>query len=780
MKFTEGQWTCKTNMEHSWPSEVYLYECGEKEETLYVPFRAVRDRADTLDQGMLTISVRAPRKDVLTVKAFHHLGNADRLPAFPVADEALPLRVERDGETLKISSGKLSLRIPLAGEFGMEFLYGERRITGSSRKGTAYVRDAQTGRTYMKQQLSLGVGENVYGLGERFTAFVKNGQTVDCWNDDGGTSSEISYKNVPFYLTSEGYGVFVHHPENVSFEVASEQVEAVQFSVEGEVLEYSLIAGEDLKGVLTNYTALTGRPSTPPAWSYGLWLSTSFTTDYDEETVNSFLDKMEECRIPLSVFHFDCFWMKAFQWCDFEWDPEMFPDPEGMLKRLKRRGLKICVWINPYIAQKSPLFQEGRKNGYLLKRPDGSVWQWDKWQAGMALVDFTNPAAVRWYQEKLKNLVAMGVDCFKTDFGERIPVDVVYYDGSDPFKMHNFYTYVYNQAVSEALKESTGESVLFARSATAGGQKFPVHWGGDCWGTYESMAESLRGGLSLCLSGFGYWSHDIGGFETASTADLYKRWVAFGLFSTHSRLHGSHSYRVPWNYDQEACEVVRYFTRLKCRLMPYLYGQSRNNGETGVPVMRAMVLEYPQDTVCKYLDLQYMFGESILVAPVFNDQSLAKFYLPEGVWTDFITGKEYEGRRFVEEEVGYFRIPALVRENSVIPVGATDSRTDYDYRRDTTLAVYRLEDGKEVFCDLYDETGTEKTSVSISRCGETYDVKTAGRVWNLSVLFVNSLAEAVKGKDSQKTGEGLLVRLGDGDDLEETIVFAWEELLWTN
>ena len=352
---------------------------------------------------------------------------------------------------------------------------------------------------------------------------------MDIWNEDGGTSTEQSYKNIPFYISNKGYGVFVNHPERVSFEVATEMVTKVEFSVPGENLDYFLINGPTMKEVLMRYTDITGKPSLPAPWTFGLWLSTSFTTNYDEKTVNSFVDGMFDRKIPLSVFHFDCFWMKDFNWCDFTWDSRVFPDPEGMLKRLKAKGLKICVWINSYVGQESSMFKEGVEGGYFLKRPNGDVWQWDMWQPGLAIVDFTNPAACEWYSKKLEALLDMGVDCFKTDFGERIPTDAVYYDGSDPVKMHNYYTYLYNKVVFNVLKKKKGEkeAVLFARSATAGGQKFPVHWGGDCWSDYESMEESLRGGLSLTSSGFGYWSHDIGGFESTSTPDVYKRWCAF-------------------------------------------------------------------------------------------------------------------------------------------------------------------------------------------------------------------------------------------------------------
>ncbi|MBE0343802.1 alpha-xylosidase, partial [Paenibacillus sp. 28ISP30-2] len=230
----------------------------------------------------------------------------------------------------------------------------------------------------------------------RFTPFVKNGQVVDIWNEDGGTSSEQAYKNIPFYLSNKGYGVFVNHPEKVSYEIASENVSKVQFSVSGESLEYFIIGGANPKEVLDNYTKLTGKPALPPAWTFGLWLTTSFTTDYDEATVNHFVDGMAERDLPLSVFHFDCFWMKEYQWCDFQWDQDMFPDPEGMLQRLKAKGLKICAWINPYIAEKSILFDEGMDNGYLVKTVDGGEGQWEMWPAGRGLVVFTNPGGVTW------------------------------------------------------------------------------------------------------------------------------------------------------------------------------------------------------------------------------------------------------------------------------------------------------------------------------------------------------------------------------------------------
>ena len=383
--------------------------------------------------------------------------------------------------------------------------------------------------------------------------------------------------------------------------------------------------------MLERYTGLTGRPALPPAWSFGLWLSTSFTTEYDQATVAGFVDGMRERDIPLHVFHYDCFWMRGLHWCDFEWDPETFPDPAADIARLKEQGLHVCVWINPYIASSRRCSPRRATRATCCAGRTAASGRWDLWQPGLAIVDFTNPDACAWYAGHLKRLLDMGVDCFKTDFGERIPTDVVWHDGSDPERMHNYYAFLYNKVVFDLLQRERGDdAIVFARSATAGSQRFPVHWGGDCDSNYPSMAESLRGGLSLGLSGFGFWSHDIGGFEGTATPDVYKRWCAFGLLSSHSRLHGSDSYRVPWAFDEEAVSVLRHFTRLKCRLMPYLYAAAVEASKTGVPVMRAMMLEFPDDPGSAALDRQYMLGDALLVAPVFTEAGDVDVYLPPG------------------------------------------------------------------------------------------------------------------------------------------------------
>lgn len=736
MKFTEGFWLRSESANALYASEAYEMQPIENGMRILAPTAKIDSRGATLNLPTITLEFRATGYNAVTIKSWHFSGYDTGLPRFATNETDREVTIKESENEYRMSFDELTIVVTKY-PFSYRFESQGQVITDCGFRNLGYMRwnrqpstmlpqsnylDETRCEPYMLTELSVGPEESIYGLGERFTAFAKNGQTVQTWNEDGGTASDIAYKSVPFYLSNRGYGVFVNHTGNVSFEVASEKVGYVGFSVPGEELEYTFFYGPDLKNVLKSYTDLTGKPALPPAWSFGLWLSTSFTTNYDEATTSSFIEGMAERDIPLSVFHFDCFWMREFRWCDFEWDERVFPDTKAMLQRYKEKGLKICVWINPYVAQNTKMFQEGMREGYLLKRADGKgVWQTDNWQAGMAVVDFTNPAACDWYCSKLKRLIDVGVDCFKTDFGERIPVNVVYHDDSDPIAMHNYYTFLYNKCVFELLQreKGEGEAVLFARSATVGSQQFPVHWGGDCMATYPSMAETLRGGLSFAMSGFSFWSHDISGFESTATPDLYKRWAAFGLMSTHSRLHGSTSYRVPWLFDEEANEVVSAFTKLKCRLMPYIFSKSVQASREGVPVMRPMVLEFTHDPAVRYLDLQYMLGDSLLVAPVFSADSKVRFYLPEGRWTDLLSGQVREGGRWFEAQYDYFSMPLYIRENSLLPMGTVSERPDYEYEQDLELHYYLPSADGSTCCEVVDVKGNIVASVEAYRHGDT-------------------------------------------------------------
>ncbi len=748
MKFTHGTWFLKDDVKIINANRVRAYDTDDKSISCYAPMRKISHRGETLDGPMLTYRFSTPAKNIIKVQLYHFIGTGDdkKNPEFL---PEIPATVVSEEDYLTLKSGELSVKIDLNNSLNYEFLYKGNSLTKSAEKSSGHI--TQNGNTYMRDQLDIKVDEHVYGLGERFGPFVKNGQCVEMWNEDSGTNSDLAYKNIPFYVTDKGYGVFVNNSGKVSFEVDSERLGRVSFSVNGEYLEYYIIAGEDMKAAVSKYTELTGKPPLVPLWSLGLWLSTSFSTDYNEETVMGFIDGMLKNNIPLSVFHFDCFWMKEMEWCNFEWDTDAFPDPCGMIERIHQKGIKTCVWINPYFAQKSKLFAVGCENGYFIKNANDKVFQRNEWQAGNAILDVTNPQAVQWYKENLRNILKTGVDCFKTDFGERIPTeDVVYHSGADPLIMRNRYAYMYNEIVYNLLVEELGEkeAIVFARGAWAGSQKFPTHWGGDCWSTYQSMKETLRGGLSLSLAGFAYWSHDLGGFEDASTPDVYKRWTAFGLLSSHSRLHGSKSYRVPWHYDDEAVSVLEFFTDLKLKLVPYYYALSHNAKKTGVPLLRPMVLEFGDDRNCSYIDSQFMMGSSLLVAPILNDESKAIYYLPKGKWYNIITGKEYDGGEWIEEIHGYKSLPLMMRENSIIPMCKNGGRPTAKLEG-IEFKMYRLKEGNHI-CEVYDEDGNVG-SISVSVMGDKYEIKSQN-LTNYSITIVEI------GEKLKPNKDGVIVR----------------------
>jgi alpha-D-xyloside xylohydrolase len=662
MKFNFGHWQLLPGTQAIYP--VSVRDVITEPDALVVTgySHPIRSRNDLIDGTSLTARFTSPFPDVIRVQLTHFKGRQPRLPAFDLdyASSNPHASTGQDGQTAWLKAGQLSVQVPVTGEWKYTFMRDGQELTGSEPQALALM--TQNDKTYLREQLTLAPAEKIYGLGEHFGPFVRNGQSIDAWNEDGGTDSELAYKNIPVYLSGNGYAVLVNHPGRVSFEIASHHVSRVQFSVQDHSLDYYIFGGPSPKEALEQVTRLSGRPALPPDWSFGLWLSTSFTTNYDEQAILANLERMQALGIPVSVVHFDCFWMKELTWSSFLWDKRYFPDPAGMLKRIKAKGVKVCVWINPYIAEASPLFEQGASQGFLLKRPNGDVFQVDKWQPGMGLVDFTHPGARRWYASKLRGLLEQGVDAFKTDFGERIPTDVVYHDGTDPERMHNYYTYLYNQTVFELLEDfnGKGQAIVFARSATCGSQKFPLHWGGDNSSKYVSMAETLRGGLSLGLGGFGFWSHDISGFIGTATPDLYKRWVAFGLLSSHSRLHGNDSPRMPWLYDDESVEVLRFFSTLKTHLMPYLLEAAREAHEHGWPMLRAMLLEFPEDPACTTLDMQYMLGPALLVAPIFNASGQAVYYLPGGEWRNLLTGEIRQGPAWFKEQHGYFSLPLWV------------------------------------------------------------------------------------------------------------------------
>ncbi|MGL4177680.1 MAG: alpha-xylosidase [Dermatophilaceae bacterium] len=710
MKFSDGVWLDRPGADAVRARWVHSATAvGDAIVILATP-RPTHDRRDVAGQPVLRITLDVISEGVVRVVAEHHHAPPRGFPWVEptTAPPATTVSVTDDG-IATLDAGALHVEVTIGAPLAIRVSDGhvthvldadafahvtlDVEAAPSSPGVTPWRGGRRHDAVHLRARLPVDVGELFFGLGERFGPLSRNGQSVRLWNADGGTGSDQAYKNVPLLLSTLGYGIFVNDTADVDVEVATERVDAVQVSVPGERLELWLVSGPHPKDVLRRYTGLLGRPPQLPQWSFGLWLSTSFSTDYSESTVLELLDRMEQAGVPVSVFHVDCFWMKELQWCDFAWDERVFPDPVGMIERLHDRGVKVSVWVNPYISAHSPLFDQARRDGYLLTRDDGTVWQWDHWQPGMGILDLTNPAARTWFQGHLRRLLDQGVDTFKTDFGERIPLDVRYHDGSDPRAMHNQYAHLYNQVVLGVVErmKGPGQAMVFARSGTAGGQTMPVHWSGDSRPTYSSMAETLRGGLSLSLSGYAHWSHDIGGFEGTPSADLFTRWLAFGLLTGHSRMHGSESSRAPWEFGDTATRAAARYTRLKLRLLPYLVGLAAEAAATGIPLLRPMWLEYPCDPVGPYLDRQYLLGGDLLVAPVMRDDGQVTFYLPPGPWTDLLTGEVHHGGRFVSRTCALDDIPLLVRPGALLPIGSRDDSAEYDIVDDLTVRLHPSE-----------------------------------------------------------------------------------------
>ena len=527
--------------------------------------------------------------------------------------------------------------------------------------------------------LLLDPEDHFYGAGEKFTRLDHVGRTIRIWNRNPyGSRSELAYKNIPLLVGSRGYGLFVDVPSAVTFHVGSRSNRTYTVEAAGTELDYYVLAGTP-KEILGAYTDLTGKPAVPPEWAFGLWASTCFVK-FTESSVLAEARRLRQDGIPCDVFHLDSFWQRAFMWCDFEWDAERLPDPKRLMAELHREGFHNCLWINPYVACQSALYQEGVAGGYFLRRPDGSVYDALVWsqrtERGMglcAIVDFTNPEAVRWYRGKLAEQIGLGADSFKPDFAEEIPEDARFATGLTGAEMHNPYPLLYQQECFEATQGARGRrAVAWSRSAAPGVQRFPGHWAGDSECTFLDMANTLRGGLASALSGLAYWSHDIGGFWGDPSPALYVRWAQLGFLSALSRYHGA-TPRDPWRFGEEALGIFREYARFRSRLVPYLVSHGWQAAESGTPLMRPMVMEFPEDPAAAAFDLQYCLGRELLVSPVVTDDGWVTTYLPPGRWMDWWSGAVLDGPRTLRRQVPLRELPLYLRENSLLVLGPVRS-----------------------------------------------------------------------------------------------------------
>ncbi len=543
----------------------------------------------------------------------------------------------------------------------------------------------ENGPPLVSESFHLRQDEHLYGLGEKFTPLDKVGQRIITWTQDAfGSTSERSHKNIPFLLSTRGYGLLLDSGARVTWQLGTESSQSATLLAESSALDFYIIHGPTPAEILERYTALTGRSPLPPKWSFGLWLSG--TGAYrDQAAIEKLVAELEAHDFPADVIHVDTWWMKWRLYCDFQWDRDNYPDVEGFIAGLHERGYKLSLWEHPYISVESELFDIGRQNGYFLRRPDGDIYVIDyglslaprpdgiiriatpetAWNARVAIVDFTNPAAYTWFQDLHRPVLRMGVDVFKTDFGEDVPHDALFHNGETGATQHNLYPLLYNRAVYEVTEQERGYGMVWSRSGTAGSQRYPVCWSGDPAADFDSLACTIRGGLSIGLSGVPFWSSDIGAYRNLPSPRLYVRWAQFGLFSSHSRMHGD-SPRQPWYFGEEATAIVRKYVNLRYQLFPYLYSAAHEAAQSGMPVIRAMPLAFPQDANAHDKDLQYLFGPSLLVAPVYDESDQRSVYLPAGEWVDYWTGAVLAGPVNIRVDAPLDTLPLFVRRGAVI------------------------------------------------------------------------------------------------------------------
>ena len=538
--------------------------------------------------------------------------------------------------------------------------------------------------------LLLSPGERIYGCGESFTSLNKVGQKVHLSvTDPQGPETDGQYKPVPFFFSNRGYGVFMHTSAPVTCDFGASYIGADRLFMADEQLDLFVFFGSP-KEILYEYTAITGRSPMLPLWSFGTWMSR--ITYFSQQEGLEIARQLRSHRIPSDVIHFDTGWFGVDWQCDYQFAKDRFENPEKMLRQLAKDGFHTCLWQLPYFTPKNRFFPEIIDRGLHVVNATGGMPVED------AILDFSNPETVSWYQQKILGLLRQGVSTIKCDFGEAAPYNGIYHSGKGGLYEHNLYPLRYNKALFEVidsfaksqtsnLKSQTDGGIIWARSAWAGSQRYALHWGGDAATTNTGLLGDLRGGLSFGLSGFSFWSHDMGGFVTASPEDIYRRWLPFGFLSSHTRAHGAPPTE-PWLISESFTDAFRQCAEMKYKLMPYVYAQAKDCTERGLPMVRALLVEFPDDPGAWMVEDEYMFGSQMLVAPLLESGNSRMVYLPRGSWIDYQTGKVYEGG-YQTLEAGPIPAIILVRDGSLIPHAPLAQRTDQIDWNNLELKPYR-------------------------------------------------------------------------------------------
>lgn len=527
---------------------------------------------------------------------------------------------------------------------------------------------------------TLTADEMIFGCGESATGLNKAGQKVNMFvTDPQGPETDQMYKPIPFFMSNRGYGMFMHTSAPVTCDFGATYIGLNKMFMGDENLDLFVFFGKP-KDILDEYTDLVGKPGMPPLWSFGTWMSR--ITYFSEKEGYDVAANIRKNKYPCDVIHFDTGWFDVDWQCDYKFSEKRFQNPQQMLKDLKSQGFHVCLWQLPYFTPKNRYFPELIEKNMYVKNGNGELPYED------VVLDLSNPETVKWYQDKLAGLLNIGVSAIKVDFGEAAPLNGIYASGKSGWYEHNLYPVRYDMAVSEITKKLHNENIMWARAAWAGSQRYPLHWGGDAATTNTGLLGTLRAGLSFGLSGFSFWSHDMGGFVKSTPEDLYCRWIPFGFLTSHTRAHGAPPTE-PWLYDSKRVQdVFRKSAEMKYRLMPYVYAQAKECTEKGLPMLRALFVEFPDDPGAWKVDDEYLFGSQILVAPLLESGMTGRtVYLPGGKWIDYQTGKVYESG-WHKIEAGSLPIIMLVRDGSVLPhLKLAQSTSEMDWSK-MNLKVY--------------------------------------------------------------------------------------------
>lgn len=620
-----------------------------------------------------------------------------------ISDQAVEVQILEDEEKWTLSSSQLCLKV-YKRKFRIEVFNAEGDLvteTGSQTKDEfptpndsfplSIIDDKGSHRSYGMESFTLQPGEAVFGLGEHFKPVNKVGQSVGLWNFEGlGNTSGRVYKNIPFFLSTQGYGVFINESRPIHLWIGTRETCKNHFAVEGDLVDYYYFYGPSFKSILNTYTDLTGKAHQPPLWSFGVWMSR--ITYFSQEQVDAVMRRLREMEFPCDVIHIDTGWFSKDWVCDWKFDPERFPDPKAMFRQAHQNGFRISLWQLPYILDETDLYPEAKRLGVLAKN-NGPFAFLAMFAANV--IDFSNPDGVAWYKRLLAALLDMGADAIKTDFGEQVE-PMMQFKEFDGRQMHNLYPLLYQKAAFEITQEKKGEEngIIWARSAYAGAQRYPVHWSGDNSSNFENLLSSLRGGLSLGLCGFTFWSQDTGGFVGIPSDEVYIRWVQLSIFQSHFRFHGNPPrFREPWNFAPETQKIVREYLNWRYRLIPYLYSESKVSADSGLPLLRHLVVEYQDDPTVYNIEDQFLCGRHLLIAPILNRNSSRRIYLPPGAWYDFWTGELVTGGRWLSVRVPLDRIPVFVRSGVALPLAPVVQCTDELKGKQITWRIYPDENG---------------------------------------------------------------------------------------